>query len=94
MLIEFNVKNFRSIRDGQTFSMAANSKTELQETNTFSTGIKSLPRLLRSAIMYTVLTPPVKATSFLRSTLCSFLFELTGSTARSAYPCHPVPVEC
>lgn len=52
MLIEFSVKNFRSIKDVQTLSMAANPKTEYQETNTFDSGVKSLPRLLRSSIMY------------------------------------------
>lgn len=35
MLIEFNVKNFLSIRDRQTFTLVASSQTELEQ-NTFS----------------------------------------------------------
>lgn len=52
MLIEFSVENFRSIRDRQTLSMAASANVHLRDSNTFSTDIKALPRLLRSAIFY------------------------------------------
>lgn len=52
MLIEFTVANYRSFRDPQTLSMAASSRKELLEENTFDTGIPGLPRLLRSAVVY------------------------------------------
>ena len=52
MLIEFNVTNFRSFLETQTFSMAANNATELQTENTFDSGIARLPRFLHSAVIY------------------------------------------
>ncbi|MFQ5672490.1 MAG: ATP/GTP-binding protein [Nitrospinales bacterium] len=52
MLIEFKVTNFRSIRETQTLSLVANSSKELLEENTFDTGIKGFPRLLRSVVIY------------------------------------------
>ena len=39
MLIEFNVTNFRSFRENQTFNLAADNTTELQAENTFNSGI-------------------------------------------------------
>ena len=54
MLIQFSVENFRAIRSRQTLSMAASKYfKELEELNTFDTGAaESLPRLLRSGVMY------------------------------------------
>ena len=53
MLIEFSVTNFRSIRETQTLSMAASRYfKDIEEQNSFDTGIKGLPRLLRSAAIY------------------------------------------
>jgi energy-coupling factor transporter ATP-binding protein EcfA2 len=52
MLIGFNVRNFRSIRDTAEISMSATSTKEHRETNTFDTGVKGLPNLLRSAAVY------------------------------------------
>lgn len=54
MLIQFSVENFRAIRSQQTLSMAASKYfKELEELNTFDTGAaESLPRLLRSGVMY------------------------------------------
>lgn len=53
MLIEFRVRNFRSLRDDQIFSfVAAASDKSLVETNTIQTGIKAAPRLVRSAVIY------------------------------------------
>ena len=51
MLIEFSVKNFRSIKERQTFSMAATKGSELEKTNTVSIDDKE-PRLVRSAAIY------------------------------------------
>lgn len=53
MLIEFNATNFRSLRETQTLSLAASKYfQEMKEQNSFETGIKGLPRLLRSAVIY------------------------------------------
>lgn len=52
MLIEFSVKNYRSFWESQTISLAAGAKKELQEENTFSPSLQELPRLLRSAVLY------------------------------------------
>lgn len=52
MLIEFRVKNFRSLRDEQVLSMVASSDKTLKETHVFETGLKAAPGLLRSAAIY------------------------------------------
>ena len=52
MLIEFNIKNYRSFWESQTLNMTAGSTKDLQEENTFTPPVKGLPRLLRSAVMY------------------------------------------
>lgn len=52
MLIEFRIKNFRSLRDEQVLSLVATKDSTLEETNTLATGIKSIPRLLPSTVIY------------------------------------------
>ena len=52
MLIEFKVKNFRSLRNEQTLSLVATKDKSLQELNTLPSGIKAAPLLLRSAAIY------------------------------------------
>lgn len=52
MLIEFRVKNFRSIRDEQVFSMLPTSNKEFVETNTVETICPFIPRVLKSAAIY------------------------------------------
>ena len=52
MLIEFRVKNFRSLRDEQTLSLVADKDKSLQESNTMPSGIKAAPTLLRSMAIY------------------------------------------
>lgn len=52
MLIDFRVKNFRSLRDEQVLSLVAAKDTTLQDLNTFSSGVRAAPRLLRSAVLY------------------------------------------
>jgi AAA15 family ATPase/GTPase len=52
MLVEFRVKNFRSLRDEQVVSLVAASDKTLQDTNTLGTGLKVAPALLSSAIVY------------------------------------------
>ncbi len=52
MLIEFTVKNYKSIRDKQTFSMVAAAGDELRASNTFLSNEASPQSLLRSAAIY------------------------------------------
>lgn len=53
MLLEFRVRNFRSIRDEQTLSLvAAPADKELAATHLAPTGLKGLPYAVRSAVIY------------------------------------------
>ncbi len=52
MLVEFRVKNFRSLRDEQVFSLVASKDKTLHDTHTLSTGLKAAPHLLKSAVLY------------------------------------------
>ncbi|MGS3141524.1 ATP/GTP-binding protein [Aeromonas sanarellii] len=52
MLIEFRVKNFRSLRDEQVLSLVASNDNTLEETHTVKTGLSAVPKLLRSAAVY------------------------------------------
>ncbi len=52
MLVEFNVTNFRSLRETQTLSLVAGPGHEHEGTNCFASGAKAVPRLLRSAVIY------------------------------------------
>lgn len=52
MLIEFRVKNFRSLRDEQVLSLVASTDKTLLDTHTLSTGLKVAPHLLKSAVVY------------------------------------------
>ncbi len=51
MLIEFRVANFRSVKEEQVLSMVASKGGELEETNTFESGLSGV-RLLPSAAIY------------------------------------------
>ncbi|MCG8029982.1 MAG: AAA family ATPase [Candidatus Thiodiazotropha taylori] len=52
MLVEFRVKNFRSIRDEQVLSMVASKDKQHAETHLISTSIKSIPSLVSSTAIY------------------------------------------
>lgn len=52
MLIEFRVKNFRSLRDEQTLSLVATTDKTLQHSHTVESGAKAASTLLRSAVIY------------------------------------------
>lgn len=52
MLIEFRVRNFRSFGQESALSMVASSDTQLIDTNTVETRIPSVPRAVRSAVVY------------------------------------------
>lgn len=52
MLIELTVKNYRSFKDSNTFSMVSSQGDELKKTNTFSPNVLRTPDLLKSAVIY------------------------------------------
>lgn len=52
MLIQLSVKNFRSLCDTQTLSLARGASDELKEENSVSSGVPGTPGLLRSAVLY------------------------------------------
>ena len=52
MLIEFNVKNYRSIRESQALSMVAAKDSSHQDSNCMPSGIAGLNQLLRAAALY------------------------------------------
>ena len=52
MLLEFKVTNFRSIQESQVLSLVANKDPSLQESNCLSSGLTSIPKLVRAAVIY------------------------------------------
>ena len=52
MLLEFRVRNFRSFGQESVLSLVASGDSALEETNTAPTNIESLPRVVRSAVVY------------------------------------------
>lgn len=52
MLVEFRVKNFRSLRDEQVLSLVASKDKTLADTHTLDTGLTAVPRLLKSVAIY------------------------------------------
>jgi hypothetical protein len=52
MLLEFRVRNFRSIRDEQALNLIASGDKELAATHLASTGLKSAPHALRTVVVY------------------------------------------
>lgn len=52
MLVEFRIKNYRSLRDEQVLSLVAAKDKTLQDTHTVATDLKAVPSLLKSAAIY------------------------------------------
>lgn len=52
MLVEFRVKNYRSLRDEQVLSLVAAKDKTLEDTHTVTTDLKAVPRVLKSAVIY------------------------------------------
>lgn len=77
MLIEFRVKNFRSLRDEQALSLVASKDKTLQDTHTYATGLKAAPHLLLSAVIY-------GANASGKSNLIKSLQYMRGVVAESA----------
>lgn len=82
MLVEFRVKNFRSLRDGQVLSLVASKDRTLQDTHTLATDLKAAPTLLRSAVIY-------GANASGKSNLIKALQYMRGVVAESATAIQP-----
>ena len=52
MLLEFRVRNYRSFSQESVLSLVASRDIDLLKTNTTATKIESLPRAVRSAVVY------------------------------------------
>lgn len=52
MLLEFRVQNFRSLRDSQALSLVASGDSTSAATHLADTGLKALPRAVRSAAIF------------------------------------------
>lgn len=52
MLVEFRIKNFRSLRDEQVLSLVSSTDKTLLDTHAVDTGVKAAPHLLKSAVVY------------------------------------------
>jgi AAA15 family ATPase/GTPase len=52
MLLEFRIRNYRSIRDELVVSFVASKDKKLAETHLAATGVTSIPNVLRSAVVY------------------------------------------
>lgn len=52
MLLQFNVTNYRSIKENQIFSMVANKDTTHQESNCAQTEIPGLSQVVRTTVLY------------------------------------------
>jgi hypothetical protein len=85
MLIEFNVKNYRSIRDKVTLSLRASSITEFKEDNTF---VKGDQTYLRSAAIY---GPNASGKSNLIKAM-GFVRDFVINSARSMQAADDIPV--
>lgn len=83
MLLEFRVRNYKSIRDEQVLNLlASSSDKELAASHLASTGLKSLPRAVRSAVVY---GPNASG----KSTLLSALNYMRAVVAESASMVQP-----
>lgn len=82
MLVEFHVKNFRSLRDEQVLSLVASKDKTLRDTHTLITGISAVPTLLRSTAIY-------GANASGKSNLIKALQYMRGVVAESATAIQP-----
>jgi uncharacterized protein len=52
MILEFTVRNFRSIRDEAKLSFVATNNKELETSNLIDTGLATIPKVISSAVIY------------------------------------------
>lgn len=84
MLVEFRIKNFRSLRDEQVLSLMASTDKTLLDTHTISTDLKMPPQLLKSAVVYGANASGksnlIKALQFMRSMVMESAAMQPGQT--------------
>jgi uncharacterized protein len=88
MIVEFKVKNFRSIRDQQTLSLVASPASELSQ-NTFFSGSDTGLQLVRAAVIYGANAGG--KSNFLSALL--FMREFILSSAKESQQGDNIPVE-
>ena len=89
MIIEFSVRNYKAIRDEQTFSFVPTALTELSETNTFESGVPGVGRLIRTAGIY-------GANAAGKTTLLDALLRMKSlvlSSANDSASDHPIGIK-
>jgi uncharacterized protein len=82
MLLEFRIRNYRSIRDEQALTLIASGDKELATTHLASTGLKSAAHAVRTAVVY---GPNASG----KSSLLRALDYLRGVVAESATVIQP-----
>lgn len=90
MLIEFRVKNFRSLRDEQVLSLVASKDKTLLETNTSESHLSAAPYLLRSAAIYGANASGksnlIKALQYMRGVVLDSISDVLPGQKFSAKP--------
>ena len=90
MLVEFRIKNFRSLRDEQVLSMVASPDKTLLETHALDTGLKAAPYLLKSAVVYGANASGksnlIKALQYMRDVVLQSAALLPGQTFSQLQP--------
>jgi AAA15 family ATPase/GTPase len=90
MLVEFRIKNFRSLRDEQVFSLVASTDKTLLDTHALDTGMKAAPHLLKSAVVYGANASGksnlIKALQFMRGVVLESAALQPGQTFDRLHP--------
>lgn len=90
MLIEFRVKNFRSLRDEQVLSLVASTDKSLLDTHALDTGLKAAPHVLKSAVVYGANASGksnlIKALQFMRGVVLESAALQPGQTFDRLHP--------
>jgi AAA15 family ATPase/GTPase len=90
MLVEFRIKNFRSLRDEQILSLVASKDKTLHDSHTQPTGITAAPTLLRSAVVYGANASGksnlIKALQYMRSVVIESATAMQPSQTFSVQP--------
>lgn len=90
MLIQFRVKNFRSLRDEQVLSLVASTDKSLLDTHALDTGLKAAPHVLKSAVVYGANASGksnlIKALQFMRGVVLESAALQPGQTFDRLHP--------
>jgi len=89
MLIEFRIKNFRSYKDEQVFSMVASKDDRLSDENTFLPTSSNSLRLNRSAVVYGANASGKSNLLYAMTFVCGFVQDSTDMTPDLSLLLHP-----